>query len=55
MDFGTIKKKLNNNAYDSGTEFLDDVELVFQNCKSYNKPGSDAYVMCDAVTECYSK
>ena len=55
MDFGTIKKKLNNNAYDGGKDFLEDVELVFQNCRDYNKPGSDAYVMCDSVWDVYQK
>ena len=55
MDFGTIKKKLNNNAYDGGKEFLSDVELVFYNCKAYNKAGSDAYVMCDSVWDVYQK
>lgn len=36
MDFGTIKKKLNNYAYRNGQEFLDDVGLVFANCILYN-------------------
>jgi hypothetical protein len=45
MDFGTIKKKLNNNAYKAGADLVSDFEQVFYNCKMYNKPGTDAYVM----------
>lgn len=36
MDFGTIKKKLNLNAYDNEYEFQEDMNLVFDNCILYN-------------------
>jgi hypothetical protein len=55
MDFGTIKKKLNNNAYCSGEEFVEDLESVFTNCQTYNKPGTDAYIMCSSVFDSYRK
>ena len=42
MDFGTIKKKLNLNVYGTLQEFLDDMELVFYNCRLYN--GTESYV-----------
>ena len=36
MDFGTIKRKLTHNAYDSELEFQEDMNLVFDNCILYN-------------------
>lgn len=36
MDFGTIKTKLKEQRYASISEFIDDMELVFYNCKLYN-------------------
>ncbi len=56
MDFGTIKvknnfffliflnflqTKLNTNVYQDCQEFLDDMELVFKNCITYNTEDSD--------------
>ena len=53
MDFSTIKKKLNNNAYHSGEDFLTDVELVFNNCRAYNQPSTDVHIMCNSIFEVY--
>lgn len=36
MDFGTIKKKLGLNVYRDVHEFVNDMNLVFSNCKLYN-------------------
>ena len=36
MDMGTIKKKLNYNAYNNANEFVDDMRQVFKNCYLYN-------------------
>mmetsp|Transcript_15838 Transcript_15838/g.22941 ORF Transcript_15838/g.22941 Transcript_15838/m.22941 type:complete len:397 (+) Transcript_15838:18-1208(+) len=55
MDFGTIKKKLNNNVYSSGQEFIRDMELVFHNCRLYNPPDSDVITMCSNVQNLYEK
>ena len=38
MDFGTIKKKLLEIEYVEFKDFLDDVVLVFKNCKKFNHP-----------------
>lgn len=32
MDFGTIKQRLNSNYYHRMQEFIDDMQLVFDNC-----------------------
>ena len=42
MDFGTIRNKLNTNAYHAPQEFLHDMNLVFENCMNYN--GEDSHV-----------
>ena len=36
MDFGTIKQRLNTNYYHRMQEFLDDMQLVFDNCSKFN-------------------
>lgn len=36
MDLGTIKKKLNYNAYTNAKQFYDDVKQVCKNCYLYN-------------------
>ena len=44
MDFATIKNKLNNFKYNDYTNTIDDIRLVFQNCRKYNEPGSVIYL-----------
>lgn len=41
MDFGTIKTKLKDHKYKSVREYMDDMELVFSNCATYNAVGTD--------------
>jgi len=36
MDFGTIKGKLKEHRYRRIEDFIEDMELVFTNCKLYN-------------------
>ena len=36
MDMGTIKNKLKEHKYSKIQEFIDDMELVFYNCRLYN-------------------
>jgi hypothetical protein len=40
IDLGTIKKKLTMNRYQYVEEVLDDIQLVWDNCKTYNSAGS---------------
>ncbi|KAI3426052.1 hypothetical protein D9Q98_008020 [Chlorella vulgaris] len=51
MDFGTVKRRLDCGAYRHPDEFLSDVRLVFDNARSYNKPGSDVHVMANTLQE----
>ncbi|KAG0202210.1 hypothetical protein BGX28_005202 [Mortierella sp. GBA30] len=46
MDFGTIEKKLIAGQYTSGVEVIDDVNLVFSNCATFNShPGDPVAAM----------
>ena len=55
MDFGTIRRKLLNNAYRRCEDLIADFELVFRNCRAYNLPSSVVIKMCDAVEAVYEK
>jgi hypothetical protein len=57
MDLGTVAKKVNDGTYgwDKVHEFEDDVRLVFDNCASYNPPGSDAATMGKMVEDEFNK
>jgi hypothetical protein len=57
MDFATIDKKLKHHEYLNMQHFLQDVELVFQNCFHYNgeAPTNPISQMCKEVQEEYNK
>ena len=38
MDLGTVSEKMRNEKYRFVEEALDDIQLVWDNCKSYNHP-----------------
>jgi hypothetical protein len=40
MDLGTVKNKLNNFQYNTSQQVLDDIQLIWDNCKLYNQEGS---------------
>lgn len=43
MDISTIKKKLSDSRYESKADFYADLDLMLENCFSYNGEGSDVY------------
>ncbi len=43
MDLGTVKKNLKNNKYHYVEECLNDIQLIWDNCKLYNSEGSWIY------------
>ena len=52
MDFGTIKNKLNSNQYKGGMqEFIEDINLTFNNCIKYNGEDSSVGKMCLQVRD----
>ena len=40
MDLSTIKKKLKSSKYKIINDFIDDIQLIWDNCKLYNQEGS---------------
>ena len=55
MDLGTVKKKLYNYSYPSMKEFLDDINLIWKNCRTYNQPGSDIVKMANHCEKIFNK
>ncbi len=47
MDLGTVKKNLYAYTYPTMKEFLDDINLIWRNCRTYNQPGSDIVKMAN--------
>ncbi len=43
MDLKTMADKIKSNKYKSKREFLQDLNLIVKNCKTFNKPGSQIY------------
>ena len=55
MDFSTIKKKLANFTYSNLKEFCKDMDLVFENCYTYN--GRNTYIgdICTRIKKEYER
>ena len=47
MDMGTIKLKLQRLEYMTADDVLADFDLMFNNCRLYNKPDQDIVKMCN--------
>ena len=47
MDLGTVKKNLLNGEYKLFQEFMSDINLIWNNCRTYNVPGSDIVKMAN--------
>lgn len=43
MDLGTVKKYLKDSKYTTCDEVLDDLQLIWTNCKTYNMEGSEIW------------
>ncbi len=39
MDMGTIKKRIENTFYSNAKECIEDFDLMFNNCYTYNREG----------------
>ena len=51
MDLGLVKKKLNENKYNSIHDAADDVRLIWKNCMAYNADGSDFYNLAQTMAK----
>jgi len=45
MDLSTVRQNLNQNQYETLNECLEDIALIWTNCKSYNIEESDIYML----------
>ena len=55
MDLGTVKKNLLEHKYFNFKEFLDDINLIWSNCRTYNLPGSDIVKMANHCEKIFNK
>eukprot|EP00048_Salpingoeca_helianthica_P022150 m.16627 g.16627 ORF g.16627 m.16627 type:complete len:964 (-) comp6946_c0_seq1:351-3242(-) len=53
MDLGTVRDKLEKGAYRNGTDFANDVRLIFTNCYKYNPPEHDVVAMCKKLQQTF--
>ncbi|KAG4106773.1 Bromodomain-containing protein [Neocallimastix lanati (nom. inval.)] len=44
MDLSTIMKKIKNNRYKSINDYISDIELMFNNCFTYNPPTNSIHI-----------
>ena len=44
-----MKKKVKSNKYSTINEFIDDLNLIWQNCKIYNQEGSEIYKIAEKM------
>jgi len=51
MDFDTVQKKLQTMNYEDAWQFIEDVKLVFENCKIYNDESDDVYACGQRMQE----
>ena len=47
MDLGTVKKNLENGGYKLFQDFMNDINLIWKNCRTYNQPGSEIVKMAN--------
>jgi len=55
MDLGTIEKKLTRNAYQNAYEFAEDMRLVWDNAKTFNRPGSEIYMTAENLHHLFER
>ena len=55
MDLGTVKKNLLEHKYSNFKEFMEDINLIWINCRTYNLPGSDIVKMANHCEKIFNK
>lgn len=55
MDLGTIETKLASGAYEQVDDWIDDVRLVFSNCKTFNPPDHVVHKMAKMLEANFDK
>ena len=47
MDLKKVRKNLTRGKYKIYQDFFKDINLIWENCKQYNKQGSDIFALAD--------
>ena len=55
MDLGTVRERLENRYYESSTQCVSDIDLVFNNCLHYNNPEEDVAKMAKVIEAVYKE
>ena len=55
MDLGTVKKNLLDHKYLNFKEFMEDINLIWNNCRTYNLPGSEIVKMANHCEKMFNK
>jgi len=55
MDLGTIQKRAHGGKYADGWAFAEDMRLVWENAKTYNRPGSGIYLVAEQLQDLWEK
>ena len=50
MDLGTISHKMKEDRYNTVEEVLDDIQLIWDNCKLYNEQGCVNFYIVSGYT-----
>ncbi|BFG00292.1 bromodomain testis-specific protein-like [Drosophila madeirensis] len=53
MDLNTIKKRFEYTYYWGGADVLEDILLIFENCRTYNSPDSTEFKAAVTLCECF--
>lgn len=53
IDFMKIKNNMHNFKYSDYTKIIEDIRLVFANCKAYNEPRSDIYKKATRMSDLF--
>lgn len=55
MDISTVKKNLSKNKYKTLDTFLNDIDLIWKNCKTYNQIESPIYEQAEMMEKVFKK
>jgi len=55
MDLKTIRQKAKSNEYQDGWDFAEDMRLVWENAKTYNRPGSGIFLVAEQLQDLWEK
>eukprot|EP00493_Phyllostaurus_siculus_P000666 UN00670 len=51
MDLSTIRNKAKSGKYADGWDFAEDMRLVWENAKTYNRPGSGIFLGAEQLQD----